>query len=48
MEVQEDLTSLTMEELLARRADVERDIAKFNTMQLAYKVSLNSAYGALG
>jgi len=39
---------MTKSELLRRKAQLEKDIAKFSNMQLAKKVQLNSAYGALG
>ena len=35
-------------ELLRRKEQLEKDIAKYSNMQLAKKVQLNSAYGALG
>jgi len=40
--------SMTKEELLTRRKQLERDISKYKNLQLAKKVQLNSAYGALG
>lgn len=40
--------SMTKEELLARRKQLEKDISKYKNLQLAKKVQLNSAYGALG
>ena len=40
--------SKTREELLARRKQLEKDISKYKNLQLAKKVQLNSAYGALG
>lgn len=39
---------MTKEELLARKKQLEKDISKYNNLQLAKKVQLNSAYGALG
>ena len=33
---------------LKKKYEIEKNIAKFNNLQLAKKVSLNSAYGALG
>jgi hypothetical protein len=46
--MQKDISQLTNEELQEYRRNLEKDIAKFNNLQLAKKVSLNSAYGALG
>ena len=48
MDMQKDLTSMTGEELVAYRKQVENRISKFKNLQLAKKVQLNSAYGALG
>lgn len=39
---------MTKQELLQRKAQLEKDISKYNNLQLAKKVQLNSAYGALG
>ena len=39
---------MTKLELLTRKKQLEKDIAKYNNMQLAKKVQLNSAYGAIG
>ena len=39
---------MTRSELLRRKEQLEKDIAKYSNMQLAKKVQLNSAYGALG
>jgi len=46
--MQEDLTTISMEALQERRRQTEQKIAKFKNFQLARKVQLNSAYGALG
>jgi hypothetical protein len=46
--MQKDISQLTNKELQEYRGQLERDIAKNNSLQLAKKVSLNSAYGALG
>jgi DNA polymerase elongation subunit (family B) len=35
-------------ELLARKKQLEKDISKYQNLQMAKKVQLNSAYGALG
>ena len=35
-------------ELLERKAQLEKDISKYKNLQLAKKVQLNSAYGAIG
>lgn len=39
---------MTKEELLQRKKQLEKDISKYKNLQLAKKVQLNSAYGALG
>jgi len=39
---------LTKQELLQRKKQLEKDISKYKNLQLAKKVQLNSAYGALG
>jgi DNA polymerase elongation subunit (family B) len=39
---------LTREQLLKRKKQLEKDISKYKNLQLAKKVQLNSAYGALG
>jgi DNA polymerase elongation subunit (family B) len=39
---------MNKQELLQRRSELKNDIAKYNNLQLAKKVQLNSAYGALG
>lgn len=39
---------MTKQELLQRKAQLEKDISKYKNLQLAKKVQLNSAYGALG
>ena len=39
---------MTKQELLARKKQLEKDISKYKNLQLAKKVQLNSAYGALG
>jgi len=38
----------TKNELLRRKKQLEKDISKYKNLQLAKKVQLNSAYGALG
>jgi hypothetical protein len=48
MEMQiSQLSALRKEELLARRKQIVNDIARYHNMQLAKKIQLNSAYGAL-
>jgi hypothetical protein len=47
MEMQETLTSMRKEELLERRGQLMKDISRYHNMQLAKKIQLNSAYGAL-
>lgn len=39
---------MTKQELLIERVQLQKDISKFKNLQLAKKVQLNSAYGALG
>ena len=39
---------MTKQELLQERVQLQKDISKFKNLQLAKKVQLNSAYGALG
>ena len=39
---------MTKQELLQRKKQLEKDISKYKNLQLAKKVQLNSAYGALG
>jgi hypothetical protein len=46
--MQKDITQLTNEELQEYRRRLEKDIARFDNLQLSKKLSLNSAYGALG
>ncbi len=47
MVMYENLSALRKEELLARRQACLNDITRYNSLQLATKVKLNSAYGAL-
>lgn len=46
--MQEDLTTLNDMELQRLRKKYEADISRHKNMQLAKKVQLNAAYGALG
>lgn len=43
-----NLTDLSNEELLKLKKETENEKAKYKTSQMAYKVLLNSCYGALG
>lgn len=43
-----ELKNLTDEQLLKLQKKLKNDVSKFNNTQLARKVQLNSAYGALG
>lgn len=43
-----DISTLSKEDLLGRRAELEKRISRYKNLQLAKKTSLNSAYGALG
>ena len=45
--MQEDLGALRKEDLLAHREQILKDIARYNNAQMAKKIQLNSAYGAL-
>lgn len=40
-------SALRKEELIARREQLIKDIARNHNLQLAKKIQLNSAYGAL-
>ena len=42
-----NIENMSNEELLAYKNQVEKDIAKFHNLQMAKKIQLNSAYGAL-
>jgi hypothetical protein len=42
-----DLSALRKEELLARREQCIKDISRYHNLQMAKKIQLNSAYGAL-
>lgn len=44
----QDFKQLTMEGLQELRRQTINDIARCNNMQMAKKIQLNSAYGALG
>ncbi len=48
MDLHEDLGLMTNEELQEYRRYLEKDISWYNNLQLAKKLCLNSAYGALG
>lgn len=41
------LSAMRKEELLARREQLIKEVARYHNMQLAKKIQLNSAYGAL-
>ena len=43
-----NIDSMSHQELLETRAQLKKDISKYKNLQLAKKVQLNSAYGALG
>lgn len=42
-----DYSKLTDKELTELREQTARNIVRFNNLQMAKKISLNSAYGAL-
>ena len=44
----QDLTQLTDKELRELRMRTETEISRLDNMQMAKKIQLNSAYGALG
>jgi DNA polymerase elongation subunit (family B) len=44
----EDYSKLTDNQLIRLRQKTVKDISKFNNFQMAKKISLNSAYGAIG
>ena len=46
--MQKNLTQLNTEDLRAHRKQVEMSISRYSNLQLAKKVQLNSAFGALG
>lgn len=46
--MQKNLKELTTEDLRAYRMQVEKHISEYKNIQVAKKVQLNSAYGALG
>jgi len=43
-----DLTTLTNEEIAALRMSTVKEISRLDNLQMANKIQLNSAYGALG
>lgn len=43
-----DFSTLTDKELTELRKQVEGEISRLNNYQMAKKIALNSAYGALG
>ena len=45
--MQKDLGALRKEELIAHREQLIKDIARYHNLQMAKKIQLNSAYGAL-
>jgi hypothetical protein len=47
MEVSEIISSLRKEELLERRTTLLRQITKDDNLQTAFKLIVNSGYGAL-
>ena len=44
----QNLSTISTEELLARRNSAVKQISRLNNIQMAFKIMLNSAYGALG
>jgi hypothetical protein len=47
MDMQKDFSALRKEELIAHREQLIKDISRYHNFQLAKKIQLNSAYGAL-
>jgi len=45
---QVELSTLTNEEIAAFRRQTVNDISRYHNLQMAKKIQLNSAYGALG
>jgi len=43
-----EINDMSREELLEYRKHLLKDVSKYKNLQLAKKVQLNSAYGALG
>ena len=48
MDEQLDLENMTDEQLLQLKSQLTNDVARYNSMQMAQKILLNSLYGALG
>ena len=44
----QNLSTISTEELLARRTNATKEVSRLNNLQMAFKIMLNSAYGALG
>ena len=47
MVMQEDLSAMRKEDLVARREQLVKQISRYNNLQMSKKIQLNSAYGAL-
>jgi predicted RNA-binding protein with PIN domain len=47
MDMQKDLSALRKEELIAHREQLIKNISRYNNFQMAKKIQLNYAYGAL-
>ncbi len=45
--MQKDLSAMRKEELLAHREQLIKDVSRYHNLQMAKKIQLNSAYGAL-
>ena len=46
--MQKDISKLTLKELQAYQSELKNNISKYKNLQMAKKVTLNSAYGTLG
>ena len=46
--MQKNYSTMTIKELQEYRRHLDKEIARYENLQLAKKLSLNSAYGALG
>lgn len=42
-----EISAMRKEELIAHRKRLENEIAKYNNFQMAKKIQINAAYGAL-
>jgi hypothetical protein len=45
--MQKDLSAMRKEDLIAHRRQLVNEVSRYQNLQLAKKVQLNSAYGAI-